>query len=185
MSKTGSRAETQRSALSADQRRERKRRNQRLTRTEKNPQLALEKGWHQDPQFCAGLFDRCEHQALVHTPGFLDLALRSVEVAEGQRRSPSREPQPRHPRPRPPGALRLLLRARSSTVIAPGSGLLPELSRQFLPPPGRPVGGMPEGLRGVGGFHPLSLGVRRGSRRRRLWPPLLTALDRPPLRRRS
>ncbi len=53
----------------------------RLTRAEKNPRLALEKGWFQDPQFCAGFFDRCEHLAFVMSPATFELAMRAVEIA--------------------------------------------------------------------------------------------------------
>ncbi len=59
---------------------ERKRRTQRLTRALKNPRLALEQGWTEDPKFCTGLLDRCEHQAFALTPGGERLARRLVEI---------------------------------------------------------------------------------------------------------
>lgn len=55
---------------------------QRLTRAEKNPRLALDQGWFQDPGFCEGFFDRCEHLAFVMSPATLELALRAVEIAQ-------------------------------------------------------------------------------------------------------
>ncbi len=67
---------------SAEQKRERKRRNQRLTRAMKNPHLALEQGWTEDPKFCTGLLDRCEHQAFALTPGGERLARRLVEIGD-------------------------------------------------------------------------------------------------------
>jgi tetratricopeptide (TPR) repeat protein len=64
-----------------------KTRKQLLTRAEKDPRLALENGWYQDPELCAGFFDRCEDRALLATPSasdlaaVLDLALKAGEMA--------------------------------------------------------------------------------------------------------
>ena len=56
--------------------------NRRLTKAVENPYLALEKGWYQQPEFCRGFFDRCEHLALVSSPATLELAQRAVHIAE-------------------------------------------------------------------------------------------------------
>ncbi len=53
-----------------------------LTQAEKEPRLALDKGWFQKPGFCDGFFDRCEHQAFMIAPSALELARRAVEMAE-------------------------------------------------------------------------------------------------------
>ena len=59
-----------------------KRLRQKLTLTEQDPYLPLERGWVQDPKFCAAFFDRCEHLALVLSPDALELARRAVQFAE-------------------------------------------------------------------------------------------------------
>ena len=53
-----------------------------LTQAEKQPRLALDRGWFQKPGFCDGFFDRCEHQAFLIAPTALELARRAVEMAE-------------------------------------------------------------------------------------------------------
>ncbi len=54
----------------------------RITRTEKNPRVALEQGWVQDPKFCRAFFDRCEHLAFILAPGLRSLAMYAVEFAD-------------------------------------------------------------------------------------------------------
>lgn len=61
---------------------EQKTRNLRLTRAAKQPMLALEKRWFEDPKFCQGLFDRCDDFAFVMSSKTLKLAHRAVHVAE-------------------------------------------------------------------------------------------------------
>ncbi len=55
---------------------------QRLTWARNNPQLALDNGWYQDPEFCKGFFDLCEHLAFVVSPAALELSRRAVQLAE-------------------------------------------------------------------------------------------------------
>ncbi len=65
-----------------DSSREQKRRNLRLTKAAKNPYLALEKRWFEDPQFCQGFFDRVDDLAFVMSRETFELAHRAVQIAE-------------------------------------------------------------------------------------------------------
>ncbi len=58
------------------------RRRKRLTRAMKNPRLALDKGWAEDPLFCAGLLDRCDQLAMVLFPEVRQLARQAIEAAD-------------------------------------------------------------------------------------------------------
>ncbi len=62
--------------------REQKTCNLRLTRAAKQPMLALEKGWYQDPRFCRGYFDLCDDFAFVMSPATFKLTLKAVQIAE-------------------------------------------------------------------------------------------------------
>lgn len=53
----------------------------RIARAVKNPRLALDHGWFQDPEFCVGFFDRCEGLALAYSQEATELARRAVEMA--------------------------------------------------------------------------------------------------------
>lgn len=53
----------------------------KLTWTEKDPRIALEKGWVQDARFCHAFFDRCEHLAFLLSPEMHSLAMYAVEFA--------------------------------------------------------------------------------------------------------
>ncbi len=57
------------------------RRRQLLSRAEKDPELALERGWFRDPEFCRCFFDRCEQQALTLSPANFELAQKAVGLA--------------------------------------------------------------------------------------------------------
>lgn len=57
-------------------------RRKRLTWATKNPRLALENDWLQDPEFCAGFFDRCDQLAFERSPQMLQIARRAVEIAD-------------------------------------------------------------------------------------------------------
>ena len=57
-------------------------RNQRLTQAVRKPHRALTEGWFQDPDFCQGLFDRCDHLAFLGSRAVLELAHRAVTIAE-------------------------------------------------------------------------------------------------------
>ncbi len=57
-------------------------RRKRLTWAVKNPRLALEGGWVQDPKFCADFFDRCDQMVLVQAPEVIEIARRAVEIAD-------------------------------------------------------------------------------------------------------
>ncbi len=65
-----------------DSNREQKTRNRRLTRAAKEPTLALEKRWFEDPKFCQGFFDRCDDFAVVMSKATLKLSLQAVHIAE-------------------------------------------------------------------------------------------------------
>lgn len=65
-----------------DSAREKTRRNRRVAKAVRNPRLALDADWHEDPVFCGAFFDQCDDAALLIAPGTLDLALRAVELAE-------------------------------------------------------------------------------------------------------
>ncbi len=67
---------------SAEARRQRIRRKQRLTRAAKNLPLAFERGWHHDPKLTAGLLDCAEQQAFLCERDALETARRMVEVAD-------------------------------------------------------------------------------------------------------
>ncbi len=67
--------------LNASQR-EQKTLKQRLTRASKQPSLALEKRWFEDPKFCQGFFDLCDDFVFVMSPATLKLTLKAVEIAE-------------------------------------------------------------------------------------------------------
>ncbi len=67
---------------SAEARRQRIRRKQRLARAAKDPRLALERGWHHDPKLTAGLLDCAEQRAFLCAPDALETARRLVEVAD-------------------------------------------------------------------------------------------------------
>ncbi len=62
--------------------REDTRRRQRLAWAMKNPRLALEGGWVEDPKFCAAFFDLCEQLAFVQAKHVLEIARRAVEIAD-------------------------------------------------------------------------------------------------------
>ncbi len=57
-------------------------RRQRLTWTLKDPRLALENRWYQDPKFLAGLCDRCDQLSFVDSDLAFELGRRTVEIAE-------------------------------------------------------------------------------------------------------
>jgi hypothetical protein len=48
----------------------------------RNPDLAIDKGWYRDPEFCRGFFDRCEEEASLDSPRSLELARRAVQIAD-------------------------------------------------------------------------------------------------------
>ncbi len=67
---------------SSKPRRKKRGRNLILTRAEKDPELALERGWYEDPVFCEGFLNRCENQSLFIEPTALDMAMKGLLIAE-------------------------------------------------------------------------------------------------------
>ncbi len=62
--------------------REEIRRRKRLTRAMKNPRLALDRRWVEDPKFCAGFLDRGDQLVFVQAGEVIAIGRRAVEVAE-------------------------------------------------------------------------------------------------------
>ncbi len=58
------------------------RRRKRLTRAMKKPRLALDRGWVEDPKFCASFLDRGDQLIFVQAEQVLEIGRRAVEVAD-------------------------------------------------------------------------------------------------------